>query len=730
MRLEQSVSGYLADCRAYEMVTPPYKAGYELETFSFASDGERAIIGGLADLAGNPGGGESTVSAGMYLDQRTAVGWQLLPLNAPLSQFVGQIPLAEEAGDGDTLWDQHTPAQSPQTRGLYVRSAEGQYSYVGPLNVPVPGEEEYPSDVMETELNGAHHFDLPIGATADYSHVILEGEQSGDRWPFDGTVGLGSSLYEYNGTGNTHPVLVGVSGAKGSTSLIGECGVLLGSGLTGSAYNALSASGETVFVTVVQAGCGGVAPVTAEVFARLHGGVASPEAAETVDVSAGECTPACSGGESGKNFEGASENGEKAFFTSTQKLTNDAVSATASANAAEGEGCAVTVAGEGGCNLYEYDFGLPGSECQELHKCLRLVSGGQEVLGVAGIAENGARVYFVARGVVAGSGVNENGKSAVAGEPNLYVYDSETGSTTYIATLSSEDERAWVREFRRPVEVTGEGGRFLLFASSTENLTSEDATSAVQLFEYDAVTKELVRVTQGEHGYENNGQNVTSGVGRESIQNVSKEVGDFTDFKSSVDRLNVGVDGRTVVFRTRGVLSPFADGASVGCFSLYEFRTGGLLRDGVVSLVSDGEDVSSHNGSCGTEFQGIDADAGNILFGSANGLLSSDVDGGQRDIYDARVGGGFPSSVSEASCGGIGCEGPSSTSPVFSAPGSSSSSGSGNFAPPPQSPSSTKTKPKPKAKACKRGQVRSHGKCVKTSKKKQAKAKKSNRRDK
>ena len=317
-------SGLLADCRAYEMVTPPYKAGYELETFSFASDGERAIVGGLADLAGNPGGGESTVGAGMYLDRRTASGWQLSPLNAPLSQFVGQIPLAEEADDGDTLWDQHTPAQSPQKRDLYVRSADGQYSYIGPLNVPVPGEEEYPSDVMETELTGANHFDLPIGATADYSHVILEGERSGDRWPFDGTVGLGLSLYEYSGAGNAHPVLVGVSGAKGSTSLLGQCGVLLGGGIEGSAYNALSASGETVFVTVLPAGlwwCGAGDGGSVCAFAWW---CCEPDAAETVDVSGSECTVAC-GGESGKNFEGASENGEKVFFTSTQKLTNDAV---------------------------------------------------------------------------------------------------------------------------------------------------------------------------------------------------------------------------------------------------------------------------------------------------------------------------------------------------------------------------------------------------------------------
>ena len=106
----------------------------------------------------------------------------------------------------------------------------------------------------------------------------------------------------------------------------------------GSAYNALSSDGETIFFTPAvkeEGGCLGAAPSSAEVYARLHGSVTSPVEAETVDVSESECTEAC-GGESGKNFEGASEDGQMAFFTSTQKLTNDAVDGTADGNATEG----------------------------------------------------------------------------------------------------------------------------------------------------------------------------------------------------------------------------------------------------------------------------------------------------------------------------------------------------------------------------------------------------------
>ena len=714
-------SGSLPDCRAYEMVSPPFKEGYSILVRSYSSDGDKAILYSLGDLAGTLGAGEAAIEGDFYLDTRTDAGWELSPLNPPSSEFVGQIPVAYEADSGETLWKQHTPGQSQYTRDLYLRSAAGVFSLVGPLSPPhFFGEEEEDNFIATSEA----FFDRPVAATSNYAHVVLKAPTLKDLWPFDGTAGATGSLYEYSGTDNNQPILVGVNGAKGSTQLIGLCGTELGSGGEGSALNALSSDGEVVFFTVApqgRFGCSSPAPAVAEVYARLRGALTSPETAETVDVSASECTVACGAVESGKNFEAASENGERVFFTSTQKLTNDAVDGTASGDADKEEGCAATRMSLGGCNLYVYDFGEPVGER------LRLVAGG-EVLGVGGVAEDGSRVYFVSRAVIGPAGPNEFGKNPQVEQPNLYVYDASTRKTAFIATLGGGDSGDWRREFRRPVEVSGESGRFLLFASSAPGLTPDDKASATQLFEYDAVTGELVRVTQGEDGYNENGNGVAVGVEPGSIANTVELLGNGRDFKSGTNRLNISADGRTVVFETAGALSPRAVSTQQGCLSVYEFRSGvGGISGGNVHLLSDGRDTQLFKGvSCGPQFQAMDENGANVLISTADPLVPSDVDGVQRDIYDVREGGGFAPSVPAPACEGEACQGAMSIPPLLGAPSSTSASGDGNLIPPPRS--TTTVTPKKAAVKCMKGKKLSHGKCVRVkSRKKITRAKSVNR---
>ncbi len=704
-------SGSLADCRAYEMVTPAYKEGYPMVTASYASNGESTIVSSLGSLSSTPGEGETPFEAAVYLESRTTTGWQLSPLDAPLSQFVGQLPVSAEADNGMTLWDQHTPQQSANTRGLYVRSADGVYSFVGPLAPPTKGVEES-SDVFNT----ATVFDEPDAATNNYGHVVLAASGPEIYWPFDKTVGIEGSLYEYSGTVSKRsgiykeqPILVAVEGGKGSTSLIAGCGARLGGG---TVYNALSSSGESIFFTLEPSeefGCTEGPPV-AEVYARLHGALSSSAPAVTVHVSASECTVGCET-ESGKNFEGASESGEKVFFTSTQKLMEGAVDGTASGSATR-PGCARITSGVG-CNLYEYDFGMPGSECQVARRCLSVVSVGGGVLGVAGISEDGSRIYYVARGVLAGTGVNEYGAAPVEGQPNLYEYDAVSGATRFVATLGAEDEADWAKILQRPVEVTGGEGQFVVFASARPGVTPDDTSSQTQLFEYDALTGELVRVTQGENGYGENGNDVTIGADSQALAEVVEQIGRGRDFKSSTNRLAVSGDGGTVFFESGGALSPRASSAARGCLSLYEFHTGGLISQGSVHLVSDGQDTQLVKGAlCGTQFEGMDASGGNVLFATDDPLLSSDVDGAQRDLYDARVDGGFPPAVSAQSCGGSGCEGTTGASPsVFGVPSSVGVAGGENLTP---APSVKTAVPRKVVVRCAKSKKSVHGKCIRS----------------
>src|SRR6185312_4008114 len=268
------------DCRAYEMVSPPYKEGYPLYVAGVAGDGSSAILVSFGTLAGNLGSTEEPLANSLYLDTRTEGGWRLAPLNAPASEFVGQYtsPHWVEPDRGETLWIQHPPGQGAFMRGLYTRSAAGTFSFIGP-DAPPSGREEEPSTVTELTLGTYDNVDA---ATDDYGHVVLEAYSPQGQWPFDATSG-GGSLYEYSGVGNKEPTLVGVEGVRGSRHLIASCGTILGAGGGGSNYNALSSDGEAIFFTVKPCSPG---PLKAEVYARLHGGVTGVGSAETVDVSA------------------------------------------------------------------------------------------------------------------------------------------------------------------------------------------------------------------------------------------------------------------------------------------------------------------------------------------------------------------------------------------------------------------------------------------------------------
>jgi hypothetical protein len=588
----------LPECRVYELVTPLYTEGVPVEPprgmFAVSEEGSRLIGWSSGVFAGteedllDPG---SPLPGAVYELARTAEGWQPSPLGPPASVYRRAGMYDASTTLQSTLWELDRRSQPEGVTDLYVEQPRGTFVEVGP-----------PTPDPEAANAGDYTYE---GASSDLSHILFT-VAPGHRWPFDRTAATGSTLYEYVGTGDTEPALVGVSGGAGSDELVSECGTLLGSSTPeqggGSMYNAISANGARVFFTAVGADegtCGGRQPPVNELLAREE---TAPGEARTVAISepslaycVGSPSPPCADA----HFEGASLDGSKVFFTSAQKLLPEA--------------------SEGRDNLYEYDFGAPAGENLALVSsgATPTESAGAEVQGVARISEDGSHVYFVAKGVLS-EAANAVGAKAAAGGDDLYVYQREepaAGHVTFVATLAPEDQSDWSAADERPV-LASAAGRYLVF-TSVADLTNEGTPAGVtQVFRYDAQTGELVRASSGETRGEAHGSSIVA-------QPVNR-----LDSPTDAASTPAPEDG-VVFFESDDALTPRA--VSGGPY-LYEYDAGEL------DLVAEGPYSPTVEGVPTLRLLGSDPSGDDIFFSSVAHLVAQDVDP-QLDIYDARVGG-------------------------------------------------------------------------------------------
>jgi hypothetical protein len=681
LRLE-SHSTQLPDCRAYELVSPPYKDGYFPIVRTASPDGERVLLESIGKFGGAEG--NSAAVGTIYEAHRTPLGWATKSVFPPASRFPFALFEDTSLDLKRTLWTAHTTSQSSDAQDLYVREPDGSFVRVGP-ELP-PSAEGAPPGPFGSEHSGNFRY---RGATADLSHIffLAEPEENPTEvplWSGDKTI-AGPSLYEYDGVGNEEPTLIGISNTKhivsnSEATMITQCGVELGGGerAQGSTYNAISSpSAEKVFFTANVGGCEnemevGTGPAVNEVYARVN-------EAETIDLSepttgaTGNCEECNDSSPEEGLFEGASRDGAKAFFLSGQ------------------EGL---LPGAEGMNLYEYNFEGPA------HKKLVRVSGEitqPKVQGVARISEDGSHVYFVAQGVLAAN-KNLNNEEATEGNDNLYVFNSITGATSFIGILSGGDEEDWNRRDERPVQATPDG-EFLVFASRA-HLTPDDRSgpSVPQLFEYDADAGVMVRVSAGQKGqffcsatekFES-GFNCDGNIDNNALAPVTASLSlplvEADGAPQPNENLRMSADGTTVIFPSPDPLAPQAINSlsSKLCTNVYEYRwsrEGGGMEAGNVFLVSAGNDVAVYKGNCGTEADGMDSSGTDILVASTIQLASQDTNT-QRDIYDAREDGGFPGVIKQPGCVADACQGALGLAPQLLGVGSVSQA-SGNNLPPP-----------------------------------------------
>ena len=704
---------YLADCRAYELVSSPFKEGFPIEVvMARSSDGSRMIGQALGAFAGTEVDNTESSEEGygaLYEFKRGASGWSTVPLGPPASVFPESFFLSESASLQRTLWRLTPSSQPAGVEDLYVREAAGAggscpagdvvvpgacFEDVGPLHPPGKGPH-----IEETSENF-------VGASADLTDVLIYKTPVKGLWPGDTTTGEETkSLYEYAGGSSSEPSLVGVRNGRSveeeallehkahineAAVLISRCGTRLGSVESNDVYNAVSASGHVVFFTALECFEEPGEPPVNELYARVG-------QSETVDISepstgpAGDCEACDTSSPTEGYFQGASQDGTKVFFLSEQ---------------------AGLLPGALGENLYEYDFNGPA------HEKLVRVSGAvaePEVQGVVRVSEDGSHVYFVAGGVLAGN-ENANNETAQAGADNMYVYEPDPANpghykTSFVAMLCSGtgesgavsdpgcqgtaeylDAYLWSREDGRPAQATPDG-RFLLF-SSYGHLTPDDTSSVQQIFEYDSQTGAMVRVSKGQivpGGSEcastktiEQHFNCDGNIDSEELAPVVPSEGYTVRDQPAKAEGNVDVssDGSYVFFQSADALTT---GATTGLRNVYEYH------DGNVYLVSDGQDTTNVNGEPAVRLLGTDASGGDVFFKTSDRLVGQDTDD-QRDIYDARIEGGFPGPAISAGCSGDPCQGSPAAPPGLSFAGSASVPGGGNLSP--VAPGVVKTTPK------------------------------------
>ncbi len=121
----------LPDCRAYEMVTPPYKEGFPVgvgvgsgvgDSVGVSLDGSRIAGSSLGVFAGAENStinlSESLTFGANYVFTRGEDGWEPTAVIPPAAQYPHVFQDTSSADISNTLWNAATPAQAGRKRSI------------------------------------------------------------------------------------------------------------------------------------------------------------------------------------------------------------------------------------------------------------------------------------------------------------------------------------------------------------------------------------------------------------------------------------------------------------------------------------------------------------------------------------------------------------------------------------------------------------------------------------
>jgi hypothetical protein len=715
-------STLLPDCRAYEMVSPLEKqgrgagdgeAGVQILPIAASTDGGAAGFSSEGSFAEPENFGITSQPENFYRSRRGGSGWTTSSAFGPrkLVNEPFQSPFDDDFSPDLTSYqaDCGTNNAGPG-RGEIGRASLACARRVGAGEWKV--SPSYTA-INGSEIQGSADY---LGGSSDLSRLFVQPakagplqEELGNGLPLALTTSGNQGIYELAGIGSSSPTLrlVNVGNAGEELGINGE-GPLLGDQRPnpiewGGDSHAISESGGTVFFTAT-------APESKvlTIYARRQcASGSSPnctedgngEFFETVAVSDGsdcalpEAKPKCSGSiRKPAYFMGASADGSKVFFMTEQQLLSTAP----------------------GLSLYEYDFhGKAGER-------LVLLSGaaGGNVQGVMAVSADGSHVYFLNApagkehlyGTVTGErgptgepepkpklvGMAEGGPLAWGFEPT----GTTSGKPSVVGPFQNEGGA-------RLAQVTPDG-RDLVFSSTAPLAEPPGAKllAAPAVYRYDFLTEELTWVSHGAPGFVTPAGEHSALIASQPGRHFSMTGpnADVEDWGRAISGLRTGEAGREYTDEYDGEYIIFTTAAQLqandlnGARDVYEWHCPGNVdcaKNGTVSLISDGLDpggVSNKDNSITTAMSATGSD---IFFSTRTRLVGQDTDT-LRDVYDARVGGGFPA-PSEPACSPEACQGEPGKRTSFEPAASANFAPGGNLTPPANSVPPTNA-PAPKAK--------------------------------
>jgi hypothetical protein len=430
--------------------------------------------------------------------------------------------------------------------------------------------------------------------------------------------------------------------------------------------NALSEDGSRVFWTAFSG-----LPSAGPIYLREN------PSAEQSEVAGGECTEpdkACTiavskaaealSGTSASEYWAAAKDGSVAIFTSGKEPAKE--------------------------DLYEFDVDK---------KTTSLIA--HEAIGVMGMSDDASYLYFASKEDLA--------SGAEAGMPNLYLYHG--GSFSFVATLVQSDlansEFTPVEnEPRGQVSRVSPDGRHAAFMSfgrltGYDNTDASNGKLAAEVYLYDAGANEgegkLICASCNPSGARPLGANVAFKPQPVTFWAAAQiPRGENSLYAARV----LSDDGKRLFFASSDTLSPRDTNGRQDVYQWEQEGAGGCDREDAGFVPSSGGClalISSGKSPLDSEFLDASPDGHDVFFSTLSSLVSQDY--GLVDVYDARVGGGFPEPLSpRAPCEGEACQSPPEA-PNDPTPASSAFQGAGNVV-------------EEKPTSCRKPKVRRRGRCV------------------